>query len=66
MVRNMASEAEAKVQSRAKMVMSEGEAEANNKLVDAGDSLDVVSIHLRYLQTMMRSVLFDISDFERF
>ena len=47
MQRNMASEAEAKVQSKAKMVTSEGEAEANNRLVEAGDSLDVVSIHLR-------------------
>ena len=54
MVRNMASEAEAKVQSRAKMVVSEGEAEANDRLVKAGDSLGVVSLHLRYLQTMMR------------
>ena len=39
---------------QAKMVMSAMEAEANNKLVEAGDSLDVVSVHLRYLQTMMR------------
>ena len=54
MQRNMASEAEAKVQSKAKMVTSEGEAEANNRLVEAGDSLGVVSLHLRYLQTMIR------------
>ena len=54
MVRAMAGEAEAKVQSQAKMAMSRGEAVANNKLVEAGDNLDVVSIHLRYLQTMMR------------
>ena len=31
-----------------------GEAEANNRLVEAGDSLGVVSLHLRYLQTMIR------------
>ena len=30
------------------------ESEANNKLVEAGDSLDPVSVHLKYLQTMMR------------
>ena len=54
MQRNMASEAEAKVQSKAKMVTSKGEAEANNRLVEAGDSLGVVSLHLRYLQTMIR------------
>ena len=54
MMRAMAGEAEAKVQSKAKMVMSRGEAMANNKLVEAGDTLDVVSVHLRYLQTMMR------------
>ena len=54
MVRAMAGEAEAKVQSQAKMAMSRGEAIANNKLVEAGDNLDVVSLHLRYLQTMMR------------
>ena len=54
MMRAMAGEAEAKVQSQAKMVMSRGEAMANNKLVEAGDNLDVVSVHLRYLQTMMR------------
>ena len=54
MQRTMAGEAEAKVQAKAKMVMSAMEAEANNKLVEAGDSLDVVSVHLRYLQTMMR------------
>ena len=54
MVRAMAGEAEAKVQSKAKMAMSRGEAIANNKLVEAGDNLDVVSLHLRYLQTMMR------------
>ena len=53
MMRAMAGEAEAKVQSKAKMVMSRGEAMANNKLVEAGDNLDVVSVHLRYLQTMM-------------
>ena len=47
MQRNMASEAEAKVQARAKVVASEGESRANNRLVEAGDSLDVVSIHLR-------------------
>ena len=50
----MASEAEARVQAKAKVVSSEGESEANNKLVEAGDNLDVVSLHLRYLQTMMR------------
>ena len=54
MVRAMAGEAEAKVQSQAKMAMSRGEAIANNKLVEAGDNLDVVSLHLRYLQTMMK------------
>ena len=54
MVRAMAGEAEAKVQSQAKMAMSRGEALANNKLVEAGDNLDVVSLHLRYLQTMMK------------
>ena len=54
MVRAMAGEAEAKVQSQAKLAMSRGEAVANNKLVEAGDNLDVVSLHLRYLQTMMR------------
>ena len=48
MQRTMAGEAEAKVQAKAKMVMSAMEAEANNKLVEAGDSLDVVSVHLRY------------------
>ena len=47
MQRNMASEAEARVQAGAKLVASEGESEANNRLVEAGDSLDVVSIHLR-------------------
>ena len=54
MQRSMAGEAEAKVQSKAKMIMSMMESEANNKLVEAGDSLDPVSVHLRYLQTMMR------------
>ena len=47
MQRNMASEAEARVQAGAKLVASEGESKANNRLVEAGDSLDVVSIHLR-------------------
>ena len=47
MQRNMASEAEAKVQAWAKLVASEGESNANNRLVDAGYYLDVVSIHLR-------------------
>ena len=54
MVRAMAGEAEAKVQAQAKMAMSRGEAVANNKLVEAGDNFNPVSLHLRYLQTMMR------------
>ena len=50
MQRNMATEAEAKVKARAKVVMSKAEAKANDKLVDAGESMDVTSLHLRYLQ----------------
>ena len=57
MQRNMASEAEAKVQARAKLVASEGESRANNRLVEAGDSLDVVSIHLRSVTNIVHIFL---------
>ena len=52
----MASEAEARVQAKAKVVSSEGESEANNKLVEAGDSLDVVSIHLRWVSVVFKEI----------
>ena len=52
----MASEAEARVQAKAKVVSSEGESEANNKLVEAGDSLDVVSIHLRWVSVVFKEM----------
>ena len=58
MQRNMASEAEAKVQARAKVVASEGESRANNRLVEAGDSLEVVSIHLRSASNVNKTKYF--------
>ena len=52
--RAMAGEAEAAVQARAKVILSQGEAEASERLVAAGQALGPVSVHLRYLQTMLR------------
>ena len=54
MQRSMASEAEANVKSKAKVILSTAEREASQKLVDAGDDLSPVSIHLRYLQSMLK------------
>ena len=54
MQRSMASEAEAKVKSKAKVILSNAEGEASQKLVSAGDDLSPVSIHLRYLQSMLK------------
>ena len=54
MQRSMASEAEANVKSKAKFILSNAEGEANQRLVEAGDDLSPVSIHLRYLQTMLK------------
>ena len=54
MQRSMASEAEANVKSKAKFILSNAEGEASQRLVEAGDDLSPVSIHLRYLQTMLK------------
>ena len=54
MQRSMAREAEAKVKSKAKCIQSRSEGEASKKLVEAGDDLTTVSIHLRYLQSMLK------------
>ena len=50
----MASEAEAKAQAKAKVILSNAEGLASERLVSAGDDLSPVSIHLRYLQTMLK------------
>ena len=54
MQRSMASEAEASVKSKAKVILSKAEREASHMLVDAGDDLSPVSIHLRCLQSMLK------------
>ena len=54
MQRSMAKEAEAKVRSEAKIILSNSEGEASQRLVEAGDDLSPVSIHLRYLQSMLK------------
>jgi len=54
MQRSMASEAEAGVQARAKMILSEGEEEASRRLVDAGKGSTPVSMHLSYLQAVSK------------
>ena len=54
MQRSMASEAKANVKSKAKFILSNAEGEASQRLVEAGDDLSPVSIHLRYLQTMLK------------
>ena len=53
-LKSMASEAEANVKSKAKFILSNAEGEASQRLVEAGDDLSPVSIHLRYLQTMLK------------
>jgi len=54
MQRTMAAEAEAKVKARAKVILSDAEGEASARLVDAGGDLSPISVHLRYLQAMMK------------
>ena len=54
MQKSMAKEAEAKVRSEAKLILSNSEGEASQRLVEAGDDLSPVSIHLRYLQSMLK------------
>jgi erythrocyte band 7 integral membrane protein len=54
MQRSLASEAVANVQSKAKFILGNAEGEASQRLVEAGDDLRPVSIHLRYLQTMLK------------
>merc|ERR1711915_485491 len=54
MQRTMAAEAEAKVKARAKVILSYAEGEASARLVDAGGDLSPISVHLRYLQAMMK------------
>ena len=54
MQRSMASEAKANVKSKAKFILSNAEGEASQRLVEAGDDMSPVSIHLRYLQTMLK------------
>ena len=51
---SMAKEAEAKVNSQAKWIHSHSEGETSKRLVEAGDDLSPVSIHLRYLQSMLK------------
>ncbi len=55
MQRVMASQAEAEREKRAKIIHAEGELEASEKLVEAGDRIarQPVSLQLRYLQTMV-------------
>ena len=50
----MASEAEAAVEAKAKVILSNAEQDASQRLVTAGEDLSPVSIHLRYLQTMLK------------
>jgi len=54
MQRSLASEAEAGVQARAKMILSQGEEEASRRLVDAGKGSSAVSMHLSYLQAVSK------------
>ena len=50
----MDSEAEAKAEAKAKVILSNAEGLASQRLVSAGDDLSPVTIHLRYLQTMLK------------
>ena len=50
----MASEAEANAEAKAKVILSNAEEQSSKTLVTAGDDLSTVSIHLRYLQTMLK------------
>lgn len=50
----MASEAEANAEAKAKVILSNAEEQSSKTLVTAGEDLSTVSIHLRYLQTMLK------------
>jgi hypothetical protein len=50
----MASEAEAGVQARAKVILSQGEQEASRRLVEAANGSTPISMHLNYLQAVTK------------